>query len=125
MKNREIKFRGLSEDGWVYGYYVKHGSAATIESPAGDRHNLVHVVKPETVGQYVGPLTLRREDVFEGDYIHGETQDRHGIVVHYGSVVWSNDAVGFVMNDEDGNEIRLSQLHRIGIRGNIHEGVNK
>ena len=75
MTQREIKFRGKSEDNneWIYGYFVdlNDGKEPNI---FGD-HNDFYPVIPETVGQYTGLKDRNGKEIYEGDIIRLDGSD--------------------------------------------------
>jgi len=71
---REIKFRGLSEYGWSYGYLiVSHKDKAYIVYSVIDEGFIVvkrsQEVDIETVGQYVGVTDDWCLEMYEGDIV--------------------------------------------------------
>lgn len=80
--SREIKFRGIREDNglWAYGnlniefdgtHHICWWQSDLIE-PETNFHEPVHYqtkVRPETVGQFVGRLDVRGNEIYEGDII--------------------------------------------------------
>ena len=79
--NREIKFRGLTNNGtWVYGNLIQGKNGACYicsinENPVyknGDYWYIdspCYVVIPETVGQFTGLKNQNGEEVYEGDVL--------------------------------------------------------
>lgn len=61
---REIEFRGQRmDDQWVYGYYVQRGQYASIYDSQGE----MHIVKRETIGQYIGLNDANDGRIYEDD----------------------------------------------------------
>lgn len=68
---RAIKFRAKIKDGdeWKYGGGVQViGSYALMLSDDGGR-GVVHLVQPDTVGQFTGLLDRAGREIYEGDIV--------------------------------------------------------
>ena len=68
---REILFRGkrIDDGAWVYGYLVRHKSGKLVYIYSAKENWFdVHMVIPETVGQFTG-LTAHGKKIFEGDIL--------------------------------------------------------
>lgn len=65
---REYKFRGkrLDNGEWVYGdlltEYIHHKGLTIVEAGC-----IYHEVDPATVGQFIGEIDIKEQEIFEGD----------------------------------------------------------
>lgn len=75
---REIKFRGIyvDTDEFVYGYLLTHGYLYIIYDPTGI--GTYHVIKQETIGQYIGLHDEKGKCLYEGDIITAEKYPFYG-----------------------------------------------
>lgn len=63
--NREIIFRGMSENKWYYGLLTFMFGSYAIVDPKDE--NIVHLVDEKTVGQYIGRKDENDDCIFEED----------------------------------------------------------
>lgn len=98
----EILFRGKRTDNgeWVSGYYVRkkrpyfkdkgvnleHFICRNLEIENGDCKQFVdtimtvHLVDPETIGQYIGLTDMNGRKIFDGDIVWNDYKEERGIV---------------------------------------------
>lgn len=109
---REILFRGKRIDNgeWVYGYYkVGINGRTTIFDLSSES---LHIVIPETVGQYTGINDKYGYKVFEHDKLRGRLFMCTDGVVNYESGIFKVSGVSLCSFFR----------HEIEVIGNVHDG---
>lgn len=103
---REIKFRGLADDGeWYYGYYcINRWDEHTIFG-----NDFAKKVRPETIGQFTGLLDKDGKEIWEADLVktdYGKTFQ----IVYYKNGFYLDDGLHSQFNEE-----------KIVVVGNVNE----
>ena len=126
---REIKFRGKSilTDEWFYGDLVHSPDKKRTAILVNDKDSYDECeVDPETVGQFTGLMDKNGAEIYEGDIVEWEKDNRKYVVkfwegMFYASVEEYNEGIlgGFPLHVfTQGDE-----GYRCEIVGNIHDNT--
>ena len=126
---RKIKFRGKSIDGkeWLYGDLVSSLDEKRFSILENDKgSNDICEVDPETIGQFTGLMDKNGNEIYEGDIVEWEKDNRKYVVkfwegMLYASVEEYNEGIlgGFPLHVfTQGDE-----GYRCEIVGNIHDNT--
>lgn len=120
------KFRGKTAAGqWAYGNIIEYGKECHIfetENAEKDKNPLAHMplVRPETVGQWIGQKDKNGNDGFCGDLV----KHKDGTIYQ---IVFNTELASFCLKFSFGRSCcfnsfdRLNKLSEYDIIGNIHD----
>lgn len=112
--NREIEFRGINGNSFVYGTYIKGDGEYTKDrifllqynEKTGEEDGICAPVEPDTVGQYTNVDDINGKRIYEGDIVRIKNNlglDRTGVIVFHKSA--------FMVNTKYCGLDRLHPLH--------------
>lgn len=118
---REIKFRGLKENGeWLYGgvLFFNDGTAIMPDGEEGEKM-VTSPVKKETIGQFAG-LIENNTEVYEGDIF---TCDNYKMYGGKHIVKYDNELASFVFisTNPKVQSTMLCKATNITVIGNTHQ----
>jgi uncharacterized phage protein (TIGR01671 family) len=117
--NREIKFRGITNDGrnnpekWVYGQLVQFKEGAYIFRDMDDYENVSeYMVDSKTVGQYTGLKDKNGKEIYEGDIFLCNEKTKMYVMYYPPS---------FVLTNNNDHIIPFALYKSIEVIGNIYD----
>lgn len=119
---REIKFRGREKESnkWVFGYARHWKCCYGDEWHIQGENDNVHIVIPETVGQFTGLKDIEGREIYEGDIVKCGT-GRICEVVYFLSPVHA----GYDLNPVGGFDCKppseFSLWFDLTVIGNVHD----
>ena len=132
--SREIKFRGLREDGkgWGYGDLVTDGKNSNNkdlawifpESANEYTFDLLVRVSLKTVGQFTGVTNEHQQEIYDGDKIlyNGIDEKRHGKGGKVHGVYWHKTHYGWLAYSIEHEQYLEAEFFCVcKVVGNIHE----
>jgi hypothetical protein len=118
---REIKFRGKSNDVWVYGSLCTKYENEPESVYIIDDSCTYHKVDEESVGQFIGLSDMNGREIYEGDTVKWHNRwlsqvrnkgdklhNRHGNVI--GKIEWERQAGAFWLKWQNYNKNHYKEM---------------
>ena len=107
MRKIEFRAKKIDSDQWFYGGGIKQyaGGQTFLLSNNERDMPLIHVINPETVGQFTGLLSKSGKKIFEGDIVVKEICSKgdpaYGVYKENFGVKWFDEGAGFIFQKID------------------------
>lgn len=118
---REIKFRAKIREGheWKYGGGVQVTPEGSAMLSFEDGHLIVHLIQPESIGQFTGLKDKNGKEIYESDIV---AQYRGSDYEAIKTVKWRSDKCGYWMYIGDNPHLDLGEhREKLEVIGNIYE----
>lgn len=99
MRQREIKFRGIStqSNGWLYGLYAQDAFGGDFIRKDKSNKNGACPIFVKTLGQFTGFKDHQQKEVYEGDIYRECLETDHGDQYAYSVCIWLPEYASFCL----------------------------